>query len=650
MLTRKMLAIPTLIALGSLLTACGDSSGGGSGGGSGGAGTDTGSGSGGSVTGIAQSGFETEASQRWNWVHPLPQNYGLQAVISDGQMFHAVGTNGTYMNSPTGDNWTVRHFPADTLAGIAWNGASTLVAVGESGLSEVEGLIAYSTNGGADWQPAELPGDPGRFSEVVWTGNNFVAVTASGDIVAISPNGISWTVSETGEMTGIGALANQGSTLVSGGSQGAYYSEDGGATWAPVAGAISANSSIRAFEYLNGQFIGIGGYQLGGFLTSSNGADWSKDDDDFNYVYQGSFADSFTFSAVTQLGDHFWVSDTDGNIHRRDLDAPNWTQPVTSSLGFIASMATRNDTLLAVGTKGRLVRALAADDIEELKKTPLGGADFTAMVQDDSYNILIGTEDGKVWFTDDDGVNWTESTVLAGGAIEDLAFSGYGFVAVGNGFMASSPDGTTWTVRDGIELPDYPGTALPFDSVAATIDGWVAIGNNNVAVCTAVDACEYLDENTPALGMSQVVHDGHNYVLVNFSGGVFRSVDGLEWSRMYTADDNLSSIAASAEAMVISAANFDVQNKVYVSNDLGVTWEPAQFGEGADIPSAALSVSDNTFYLYSAQTFTLWTSTDGLNWEPEYAPLPVFDVAEVSSGQMIRGSLNRLFERLVVEE
>ncbi|HET8904759.1 MAG TPA: hypothetical protein VFN16_12250 [Saccharospirillum sp.] len=652
MLTRQTLAIPTLIALGSLLVACGESSGGGTSEGSGGSGAGTGSGSGSGSAGIDlwQAGFDTQAQDRWSWMHPLPQNYNLQSVISDGQQFHAVGSRGTYMTSPTGSNWTIRHFPIGTLQDITWDGSNTFVAVGNSSLLGDEGLIAYSTNGGTDWQPAEVPGSPGQFNEVVWTGNAFVAMGVGAGEVATSPNGINWTLSNNGQTASTNALANQGSTLVNGQSAGAFYSQDGGSTWTPVTGAISSTSPVRALEYDDGQFIGVGDYKLGGFVTSANGIDWSRDEADRDYNLQGSVSNSFTFTDVTRFGDKYWVSDFDGNLHVRDQNAPNWTQPATSSFGFITSLANRDGYLLAVGKNGGLLQVREGYDPEELQSAPLGESDFTAMVQDDSGNILIGTGDGKVWLTSDDGYTWTDNTVLAGHAIADLAFSGYEFVAVGTGFMATSPDGENWTVQDGFKQTDYPDADMVYDAVAATIDGWVALSNNFLTVCTLVTDCETLDKNTPAFGMNRIVHDGHNYVAVNTSGGIFRSVNGNEWSRVFTAEGSLSTVVASTEALVVSPFNKNSKNKVYVSKDLGVTWEPPQFSGGADVGGGVLAVSDNTLFLYDADNYTLWTSTDGLSWEPEYAPHRLFDAVEISNGQLMRGDGNRLFKRLVEEE
>ena len=651
MLTREMLAIPTLIALGSLLAACGESSGGGGGSSSGSGGSSgSGEGSGSAESNISDAGFDTQVQERWSWVHPLPQDYNLQSVISDGQLFHAVGSRGTYMTSPTGDNWTIRHFPVGTLQDIAWDGSNTLVVVGQSELLGSEGLIAYSTNGGVDWQPAQLPGSPAQFNDVVWTGNAFVAMGSGAGEVATSPNGIDWTLSNNGQTGSTVALANQGSLLVSGQSSGAFYSQDGGSTWAPVAGVITSNTPIRALEYDDGQFIGVGDENLGGFVTSADGINWSRDEDDRAYNFQGSPLNSFTFTSVTRFGDEYWVGDFDGNLHVRDYDAPNWTQPASVSFGNITSMATRNDSLLAVGNDGGLLQVREGYAPEELHSAPLGEADFTAMVQDDSESILIGTEDGKVWLTSDEGYTWEDTTVLAGHAIADLAFSGYEFVAVGTGFLATSPDGINWTVEDGFKQTDFPDSDMVYDSVAATIDGWVALSNNFLTVCTLVTDCETLEKNTPALGMSQIVHDGHNYVVVNFSGGIFRSSDGSEWSRVFTADGNLSTVVANTEALVASSFNGNADDQVLVSTDLGVTWASPQFSDGIDVRGGVLAVSDYTLFLYDADRYTLWTSIDGLSWEPEYAPHRLFDAVDISGGQLMRGDGNRLFQRLVGEE
>ncbi len=150
--------------------------------------------------------------------------------------------------------------------------------------------------------------------------------------------------------------------------------------------------------------------------------------------------------------------------------------------------------------------------------------------------------------------------------------------------------------------------------------------------------------------MNRIVHDGHNYVVVNTKGGIFRSVDGKEWSRVFTAEGGLSTIVASPEALVVSPFSKNEKDKVYVSTDLGVTWEPAQFSNGADVRGGVLFVSDITLFLYDADNYTLWTSSDGLSWEPEYAPHRLYDAVALSNGQLVRGEDNRLFKRLVEEE
>jgi photosystem II stability/assembly factor-like uncharacterized protein len=132
-----------------------------------------------------------------------------------------VSTNG-------GTSWTVSKaldVNAQNLLGIAWNGAQTLVAVGN------QGTILYNTNNGSGTWLTAASGTTASLGAVAYTGTEFIAA-GDGGLVLTSANGVTWTsnttagvtgnlrgiaVGQTGKLSGLLVLVGNNGTVVLGG-------------------------------------------------------------------------------------------------------------------------------------------------------------------------------------------------------------------------------------------------------------------------------------------------------------------------------------------------------------------------------------------------------------------------------------------------
>lgn len=136
------------------------------------------------------------------------------------------------------------------------------------------------------------PGFAGNFTQVLWTGAQFVATDGLLELQT-SPDGITWTRRASGSppgapvpVTKFGVIANGGSRLVRGGGNAngyavLYYSDDGGTTWvhaftspnqqgnvARLVGTLTLDGSpIFAAYYDDPELL---------FLSSSGGISWQE--------------------------------------------------------------------------------------------------------------------------------------------------------------------------------------------------------------------------------------------------------------------------------------------------------------------------------------------------------------------------------------
>jgi len=141
-------------------------------------------------------------------------------------------------------------------------------------------LAARNINGGGTGGGSGGGGGSGRgvgtvgttWTQRTWQGNSLFDVTygnglfvavGSGGIILTSPDGVSWTLRNSGTSRDINGVAYAKGLFVAVGERGTIVTSPDGVTW--TAGALPTSRGFWGVAYGNGLFVAVGG---GTILTS----------------------------------------------------------------------------------------------------------------------------------------------------------------------------------------------------------------------------------------------------------------------------------------------------------------------------------------------------------------------------------------------
>lgn len=224
--------------------------------------------------------------------------------------FVAVGSNKIYRSADAGASWTkstfqyVSPYKPQTFSGVATNGSTTVIAVGQfpkstNGASHKTGVIQRSTDGGATFQLA-VSETVGPLTAVAYTGNNQFVAAGGSKLMCSTDGGATWsnaaytntnntykrpTSTSPAPIWDVAdiAVAKNGRVVAAGGGSYnelympgvIYYSSDGGLSWSDT-DYSDKNEYLEAVGTNKlGRWIAMG-TNTGRYITSTNnGASWS---------------------------------------------------------------------------------------------------------------------------------------------------------------------------------------------------------------------------------------------------------------------------------------------------------------------------------------------------------------------------------------
>jgi hypothetical protein len=240
---------------------------------------------------------------------------------------------------------------------------------------------------------------------------------------------------------------------------------------------------------------------------------------------------------------------------------------------------------------------------------------------------------GEGIFTSPDGISWTERQGGVTSRLEDVAWKGGQFVAVGGeGTVLTSTDGATWTrqVTPAATWPELWGVAASGDRFVAVGRQYIPVSGDHVSlILTSTDGAVW-SEVLPrqSVSLNRVVWSGDRFVAVGSSSGdpmasavALVSPDGLAWTRHAvgsTSITGLYDLAWSGSQFV--AVGYGGAAR---SSD-GVSWQ--QVGVGSFTSSDAIGWSGQRFL--ACGVVYCQSSSDGVEWT--YRELP-------GTGASVRG-------------
>ena len=309
------------------------------------------------------------------------------------------------------------------------------------------------------------------------------------------------------------SVAGDGTTWASGTRGTVVRSTDGGRTWAvdTIRNAVSLDlRDVEAIDASTAYAMVAGTDTARIYKTSDGGTTWTMQYDD---TRKGVFLDAISFWDAQHgiaIGDpmngRFFVLVTDdGGAHWRELPGP---VALPNDGAFAASgtslvVAPGGGAWFATGGAA-VARVLHSSDYgrtwvasEVPIPTGTGGGIFSLAFRDSMHGVALGGDyrypDSvrvNVASTSDGGRTWIAGDMA--GVTRYISGAAYGrggrLVAVGTrGAWASDDDGRTWRRMESPSVGASAGTGVArrmqgYNAVAATRDGFVAVGDGAAAV------------------------------------------------------------------------------------------------------------------------------------------------------------------------
>ncbi len=263
-------------------------------------------------------------------------------------------------------------------------------------------------------------------------------------------------------------------------------------------------------------------------------------------------------------------------------------------------------------------------------------------------DVYTGPGQGAI-ITSPDGITWTARTSGIARKINDVAFNGNIFVAVGQstGFILTSPDGITWTIRsDGVYSSlfgaDWGNGLFIVTGAAGEIltspDGvtWTqqtsGVSLNNLFACAWIGSFFITVGNSSGVGEILTSLDGVTWtqqtsgsteelhsiawndnilVVVGGTGEILTSPDGITWTQQTSGVSVfLYDVIWNGSLFVVVGSPTGGAGQILTSPD-GVTWTARTSGTA----SALYGVNwDGTQFIIVGDTAIILTSPDGITW------------------------------------
>jgi formylglycine-generating enzyme required for sulfatase activity/photosystem II stability/assembly factor-like uncharacterized protein len=241
-------------------------------------------------------------------------------------------------------------------------------------------------------------------------------------------------------------------------------------------------------------------------------------------------------------------------------------------------------------------------------------------------NMFVAlSRSNNILMTSNDGVTWTQRTLpVTGYWSNDIAYGNGIFVAVsrsveGATFIGAitSTDGITWTQRT---LPELSNPLAYWSSVAYGNGMFIATSVNANIYATSTDGINWTSRTNPTFGsfsISSITYGDGVFVGLGLYSGIWRSVDGINWSSHWSFGLIGRSVAYNNQVFVIIANN-NSENLAIRSTDGANTWQTVSMPNTASWSDIC---SGNDYFVVVGTGSQAAISSDGIAWQLTNMPL-----------------------------
>lgn len=426
-------------------------------------------------------------------------------------------------------------------------------------------LLLYPNPLLADWHWRNPAPQGNTLTSIACGDAGCVAAGINGAAILSNDGGMSWTSHNQNQGTIYeSAIAYGNGTWVSVNGYKSVSSVDGGITWTTI--PALAPYSLYGITYQNGTFVAVG--WSGTILTSSDGTTWTS----------RTSGTTQKLAAVAFGGGTFVAVGNNGTVVT-STNATTWSVKPSGGTVSLSGVAYGNGTFVAVGGFGA-GPIVSKDNGNSWTAAsfgqPLYGSYQYAAMNAVAYGngmFLAAGQDGYI-VSSPDGTSWTPLSTSQMGMpfteLKAIAFSGSTAIVVGEGgLVITSPDGSAWTKRAGDFLSAGLGNAA-FQTVTYGNGVFMAAGNS-IAASTDGGRTWTPRNAPPGLFYGSTFGDGI-FMEAGYWGAIFTSTDnGNTWTSRTSGTGNQ-----------LNAVDFDPgdhsfwavgkSNTIIRSLDGGATW------------------------------------------------------------------------------
>lgn len=531
----------------------------------------------------------------WHW------DFGDGATSEQQNPTHVYGQTGTYPVSLTvSDGQTIDSTEQRIEVSLpvqACGPWERVDGVSAAGMTHGNGLFAavskygtvHTSPDGKTW--SQKATELGSLDDVVWTGNQFLAVGCSGAL-ATSLDGLTWTPrSFPSSNACLRAVAWNGTQYAAVGTDsnlsGQVWTSYDGLNWVFRTGAEQLNDIVW-----NGFLFVAVGYN-GRVLTSADGTDWSFNNVGSNVQLSGIAWDGSRFMAVSNSAD-FAFSSTDGVSWIVHPNSIRPTDLLWTGTRFIASSGPRIWT---------------SPDGSTWTQENHGGVNSLILDFAWSGEVAVASGGNEIWRSHCQGptaaFTFSPAEPFRG---QLVAFSDTSYGAP-NSWLWDFGDGTSSIKRN----PQH-AYALPGDYVVSltSSDGSRSSHTTRkITVSRAVQSCSPWSSLASSFRSDGITYGNGRFVAVGTNGTIYTSPDGKTWGQRATSLGVLHDVIWTGSQFLAVGCSGN-----FVTSPDGAIWTTHRSISGCMHAVAwnGLQYVGVSYAATSSLPGHVWTSTDGLHW------------------------------------
>jgi hypothetical protein len=572
-----------------------------------------------------------------NWTETtLPLSKNWMKMLWTGSMFILIGGWNTYTNeyltSTDGISWTVRTFPiSSTWINAALDSSNNICVISGGAVANNKTLVSSD---GINWKVGILPSSSQWFG-LAWTGTNFITSvggSVSSNVYAMSPDGISWSLSSNTGIPSPNAFRKviyDNSKFIAVGDTGSIATSTDGNTWnnAPVHSnlnlwSVAASNTALSTSAEVTLLVNGNGVNNGTIFTDSSS----------NAFVPTVFGNAITSTAQSKFGGSSMYFDGSGDVIRyvddkkfrfasSDFTLEFWIYPTTTSGSrvWVTTAEPSDGQGLYVGANNASLQLAVGNGSFFINNS---FSSFTANTwmhvavtkQENIYRVF---KDGVLVFStvNTTVLSNTNNAIYIGGRLNPRAFNNYaqGYMQDVRLVMGQALYTSNFSVPTAALTTTIPNTSVKY----------VAGGASGVTLYSNDANSWYGGFSTFSQIISDIEWTGSNFVACGTSfqaaggGGDFieTSSNGINWTERTPGFGSYVGISYGGGKTVMTDGT-----RSLVSSDDGLSWKQytvqrPNYANGGYSVAAAV---DNGVYVNGEHAFHgssgVLYSTDGNIW------------------------------------